>query len=119
MPTDADYLAVFDESSVTGAREHYAKMWASMGSGIAPKDGQTEVILTSATTSDFRTATAKAREFPGGWKRVAPRLKEGVTWYRFKFVKPKSLLGMAFDGLTFVNGHWAFFPKPWRAIKDK
>ena len=47
MPTDADYLAVFDESSVTGAREHYAKMWSSMGSGIAPKDGQTEVILTS------------------------------------------------------------------------
>jgi hypothetical protein len=21
---------------------------------------------------------------------------------------------MAYDGLIYVNGHWAWFPKPWR-----
>ena len=30
-------------------------------------------------------------------------------------VKPGETLGMAFDGLAFVNGHWRIFPKPWRA----
>ncbi|TMQ06352.1 MAG: hypothetical protein E6J91_38110 [Deltaproteobacteria bacterium] len=25
-------------------------------------------------------------------------------------------LGMAYDGLIYVNNHWAWFPKPWRAL---
>jgi hypothetical protein len=36
--------------------------------------------------------------------------------YRFKFVEPGKDLGMAFDGLIYVNGHWRIFPKPWRAL---
>lgn len=26
------------------------------------------------------------------------------------------VLGMAYDGLIYVNGHWAWFPKPWRVL---
>ena len=34
-------------------------------------------------------------------------------------VLPGESLGMAFDGLVHVNGHWAWFPKPWRALGDE
>ena len=42
------------------------------------------------------------------------KLKPGVVLYRWKFVKPGSTIGMAYDGLAHVNGHWVFIPKPWR-----
>ena len=41
-----------------------------------------------------------------------------MTWWRWKFTKPGEDLGMAYDGLVFVNGHWAWFPKPYRAIGE-
>ena len=44
-------------------------------------------------------------------------MKSGLTVYAFKFVKPGETLGMAFDGLVWVNGHFAIFPKPWRFLR--
>ena len=49
---------------------------------------------------------------------MAGQLQSGVTLYRFKFVKPGEGLGMAFDGLVHVNGHWVIIPKPWRALGE-
>ena len=45
---------------------------------------------------------------------MAAQIKPGLKVYRFKFVEPGEDLGMAFDGLVNVNGHWRIFPKPWR-----
>jgi hypothetical protein len=50
-------------------------------------------------------------------KRVAEHLKPGLTLYRFKFVKPGETVGMAYDGLVHVNGHWVMLPKPWAAAR--
>jgi len=36
--------------------------------------------------------------------------------YRWKYVKPGEQLGTSFDGLIYVNSHWAWFPKPWRVL---
>lgn len=32
-------------------------------------------------------------------------------------LEPGQTLGMAFDGLVHVNGHWRLFPKPWKALR--
>jgi len=32
-------------------------------------------------------------------------------------VKQGETIGLAFDGLVYVNGHWVIMPKPWRALK--
>lgn len=120
-PDPADYAAVFEGDAVAKAQESYAKVWASFSSEavIAPKEGQTELKLSSATAEDFAADNDKGRDFPGGYRKVADKLKKGVIFYRWKFVKPGESLGMAFDGLTFVNGHWAWFPKPWRAVRGE
>lgn len=116
-PTKADLEALFDAGSVAALEGHVDKMYAGIGE-VGPKEGQTEVIFHAATTEDFVGATDAAKKFPGGYGRVAAKLKPAVTWYAWKYVKPGETQGMAFDGLAHVNGHWVWVPKPFRALMD-
>ena len=45
-------------------------------------------------------------------------LRSRCTFYRFKFVQPGQSLGLAFDGLVYVNGHFAFFPKLFSVLSE-
>ena len=115
-PTKADYEAVFQSEMAAKADALYSPAWDGGQLVVAPKSGQTEVKLASATTDEMKTWTGTAAEFPEGWRQVAPQLKPGVKIYRFKFVEPGKDTGMAFEGLAHVNGNWRIFPKPWRAM---
>lgn len=116
-PTAADYAAVFTADAATKAEQTYAPAWDAGQMHIAPKEGQTEVQLNSATTDQIKAGDPAAQEFPGGYAEIGAQLQPGVTLYRFKFVEPGKDLGMAFDGLAHVNGRWVIFPKPWRALR--
>jgi hypothetical protein len=115
-PTSADYAAVFDADSSAKVAAVYDPAWEGGQLVVAPKAGQTEVKVFSATSDEMKSWSGNAAEFAGGWKDVAPKLKPGLKIYRFKFVEPGKDLGMAFDGLIYVNGNWRIFPKPWRAL---
>lgn len=116
-PTKADYDAVFMPDLAAKAEAVYGPAWDGGQLVVAPKAGQTQVLLGSATSDELKSWTGGASEFPGGWKDVGAQLKPGVTFYRFKFVEPGQDLGMAFDGLAYVNDNWRIFPKPWRAMR--
>ena len=115
-PTSEDYAKVFTADFAKKLEVAQKPLWDS-APVIGPKDGQTEVTVAKATTEDFQKGTAAAKEFPGGYAKLGDKLQPGATLFRFKFVKPGETLGMAFDGLAFVNGHWRIFPKPWRAAE--
>ena len=115
-PTTADYAAVFDADSSAKVAAVYDPAWEGGQMVVAPKAGQTEVKVFSATSDEMKSWSGNAAEFAGGWKDVAAKLKPGLKIYRFKFVEPGKDLGMAFDGLIYVNGNWRIFPKPWRAL---
>lgn len=115
-PTTNDYAKVFIADFAKKLEAAQKPLWDS-APAIGPKEGQTEVTVGKATAEDFQKGTAAAKEFPGGYAKLGDKLQSGVTLFRFKFVKPGETLGMAFDGLTFVNGHWCIFPKPWRAAE--
>ena len=115
-PTGEDYAKVFTGDFAKKLEVSQKPLWDS-APVIGPKEGQTEVTVAKATTEDFQKGTAAAKEFPGGYAKLGDKLQPGVTLFRFKFVKPGETSGMAFDGLTFVNGHWRIFPKPWRAAE--
>jgi hypothetical protein len=115
-PTKADLEAIFDADLATKADAMYGPAWDSGKLVVAPKSGQTEVKIASATSEEIKSGTGAASELPGGWKEVAGKMKPGNRIYRFKFVKPGEDSGMAFDGLVFVNGNWRIVPKPWRAL---
>jgi len=109
-PAPGDYAAVFGADAAK-AQAYYAKMWKDPKAEIRPNAGQTQLLLFGTTTD----LVSSDREFPGGYAKV--KLQKGLPIYRWKFVEPGKTLGMAYDGLVFVNGHFAFFPKPWRALE--
>jgi hypothetical protein len=117
-PTTADYAAVFDSEISAKIEALYGPAWDAGQLVVAPRPGQSEVKLFSTTSDEMKSWTGTAAEFPGGWKQVAAKLKPGLKIYRFKFVEPGKDLGMAFEGLIYVNGNWRIFPKPWRVMAN-
>jgi hypothetical protein len=117
-PSKADYDDLFDAETASKIQSVYDAEWDKDPPAIQPKPEQTELILLSASVDDLKHSTGNSNEFPGGYAKVAPHMKANHTWYRFKFVKSGERLGMAYDGLTFVNHHWVIVPKPWRALKE-
>jgi hypothetical protein len=113
-PSKADYDAVFMPELAAKADAVYGPAWDGGQMVVAPKEGQTQVLTSSAISDELKSWTGNAEEFPGGYKDVAAQIKPGVKVYRFKFVEPGQDLGMAYDGLVNVSGHWRIFPKPWR-----
>lgn len=118
-PTTADYAAVFDGDFGEKVAAAWNAAWDSGQMVMAPKSGQTEVKVSSATTEELKAGTGTASELAGGWKDVAPKMKPGLKVYRFHFLEPGKTAGMSFDGLIYVNGNWRVFPKPWRALEKK
>ena len=116
-PNGKDYKSVFKGKAAKKAYEGYLAPWDEGKIVVRAKPGQEKVLLWSATTEELQKGTGDAPAFPGGYQKVAPHLKPGLTFYRFKFVRPGQELGFAWDGLVFVNGHWVIFPKPWRVLR--
>ena len=114
QPTSADYQVMFEGDFAKKAEATYAPAWDSGKLVIGRKSEQRELKLSSASSEDLKKWNKKAEPFPGGYKGVAEKFKDGITIYRFEFVKPGEELGMAYDGLAYVNGQWRIFPKPWR-----
>ena len=119
-PTKADYEAVFEQPFATKLEAMYDEPWKAGRLVIAGKPGQTEVLLRKVGTAEIRKWSPEASDvLPGGYKRIASDVKPGQTMYTFKFVKPGEKLGMAYDGLVYVNGQWRIFPKAWRAKEEE
>ena len=117
-PNANDYAAVFNDEFAPKAQKAYEALWAAAPAVITADDTQTELIVSKATRDDLVNWTPRAEaDFPGGYKKVARFFKPGITVYRWKYTKSADSLGMAYDGLVFVNDHWAWFPKPWK-LKD-
>jgi hypothetical protein len=117
-PAKADYDAVFLPDASARLRAAYEPAWTAGSMIVKGKPGQTSVLVWSATAEDLKAWRPPARDrFPGGYQKVAPHLRQGVTLYSFKFVEPGETLGMAFDGLAYVNGRWCIFPKPFRVLQ--
>ena len=121
-PTKEDYRAFYaNETMAAMAETYYDKLWSSGDAVVAPKEGQTDLKLFSATTEDLSGSKGEAADFPRALVTLAELddLKPNLTIYAFKFVKPGESTGMAFEGLTHINGHWRLFPKPWKFLESK
>lgn len=120
-PSKEDYRAFYkDEETAARAESFYERMWSSADTVVAPKDGQTEIKLAMATTEQLKDSDGEYAEFPTAMAAAAEvYLKPNQTLYAFKFVKPGESTGMAYEGLTHINGRWRLFPKPWRFTEAK
>lgn len=113
-PTTEDYEAVFEGDFAKKAENTYKEHWDKGNLTLKGKPGQSEIHIESVTSDDLKAKSEKADAFPGGWLKIAPNLKPGITIYLVRFTEPGKEHGMRFDGLVHVNGRWRIFPKPWR-----
>jgi hypothetical protein len=77
-----------------------------------------ELKLYLAPAGMLTEDNALSNRFPGGYRAVAPLLQPQYVWACWKYLKPGESAGMAYDGLVWLNDHWAWFPKPYRALRD-
>jgi hypothetical protein len=116
QPGAADYEALFEPSFAARAEKRYAEMWTQLPSSDRPfaKPEQTELHLYKAATEQVRSWTPQVKaDFPGGYEHVKDQFRPGFTIYVWRYVVPGEQLGIFCNGLVFINGHWAYFPKPW------
>ncbi|MDD9722649.1 hypothetical protein PVW51_18240 [Sulfitobacter sp. PR48] len=125
----ADYLALTQALLPTEAevRTVYADplgsaLWRDLssqigpGTAFGPKPDHNDLIVVYATTRALAEKRPVLNEFPGGYKDVLQYFKVDVPIVRFKFVTRGDTLGLAFDGLIYLNGRWVIMPKPWRSL---
>lgn len=115
-PTSEDIAIIFKPSLAAKIEDYVSKVFGA--GSIEPKPSYTEVLVTVASTSDLIDAGPALREFPGGYKRLRPHLRRNIPIVRFKFVEPGETLGLAFDGLYWVNDRWVLVPKGWRVVEE-
>lgn len=114
-PKPADYDAVFVADAVPKVKAVLEPIWDSPNAVIKPSADQTQVDLVSATAD--KLAKGSVAGCPDAYKDIADKLDPKVVVYCARFVKPGEKLGLSVDALVNVNDHWAYFPKPFRALR--
>ncbi|MFA6431357.1 MAG: hypothetical protein WCV91_03115 [Candidatus Margulisiibacteriota bacterium] len=118
-PDKLDYKAFFIDKSWEKAMKVYEETLWTKDLVIEGKEGQTKILIWSATPAELKAGTGNSKFFPGGYRDIADQIRPQHTIYRFKLVEPGDTSGRSFDGLVYLNGHWVIFPKPWKALNAK
>jgi hypothetical protein len=116
QPRDGDYDRVFTAEAAPIARRAYAQVFETAGIPRPADPGQTRLLSFLAPAGMLASKNELSRPFPGGYRAIADKLNPHRIWVRWKFCRPGETAGMAFDGLVWVDDHWAWFPKPYRAL---
>jgi hypothetical protein len=108
-PDSGDYAAVFEGDAAQKVQRTTEDAFKGPPPALG-KPGDAVNAIAGATANELKDGSGNARNCPGGYRQVGPVLKPDVTIYCAK------LGGTSYDGFVFVNGHWAWFPKAFRAL---
>ena len=116
LPRDDDFSKVFTADAAERARRAYGPVW-SRGLRISrPRPSQTEIQCALAPAGMLSWPNELSHGFPGGYRGIASMLNPHRIWLAWKYVQPGHASGLSFDGLVWVDDHWAWFPKPYRYL---
>ncbi|HTU67552.1 MAG TPA: Imm49 family immunity protein [Steroidobacteraceae bacterium] len=117
-PRDTDYDRVFTDKTVAAAaKAAYAAEWVTPERIGAPRSELSELRIHVSPAGMLATDNELLRHFPGGYRALAPALNPRVVWVAWKFTHPgETTGGLSFDGLAWIDDHWAWFPKPYRVL---
>lgn len=117
-PRPDDYAKAFQGPLAAAAAQAFARVWAEPLSLLHPRPEQTQLLLDVAPAGMLASDNELSHRFPGGYRKLAPHLVPNRVWARWKLVRPGDTIGMAYDGLVWLDDHWAWFPKPYRVLAD-
>ena len=114
-PKPEDYAEVFVGDAAEKAKAAMEPLWEG-GKGLDPTSEQTQVDVAGATPEQLSKHEGNALGCPNGYQSIADKFNPKIVVFCFRFVKPGDRGGLAGDALVYVNGHWAYFPKPFRYL---
>ena len=114
-PRPDDYARAFAPEAVDAAREAY-EAHPPYRLGPATRDSVIECHVAPAGMLTYDNSLS--RHFPGGYAAIAPLLQPERVWVAWKSIEPSRTTGMAYDGLVWLDDHWAWFPKPYRVLRE-
>jgi hypothetical protein len=115
-PRDEDYARVFVGEAASVARDAYTELWEQE----PPRTTQftaVEVKTSLAPAGMLADENDLSRQFPQGYRGVAQWLQPQRIWVAWKYIEPGKQSGEAYNGLVWVDDHWAWFPKPFRVLR--
>ncbi|HET7868269.1 MAG TPA: hypothetical protein VFL86_27985 [Burkholderiaceae bacterium] len=118
QPRAEDYAKVFTAEVAGPARAAFEAGFARAGRPKPADPGQTQLICHLAPAGMLASENELSHHFPGGYRHIAALLNPQRVWVRWKFCRPHEPAGMAYDGLVWVDDHWAWFPKAYRVLGD-
>ncbi|MFO1322814.1 MAG: Imm49 family immunity protein [Burkholderiales bacterium] len=115
-PRADDYARVFAGDAIALARKGFDALWDAGLTIDAPAGRQLAVF--AAPAGMFATENALSRRFPGGYRSIARFVDPHRVWVAWRYVNPGEESGQAYDGLVWCDDHWAWFPKPYRVLRE-
>jgi hypothetical protein len=116
-PKPEDYAAVFVGDAGAKVKAVMDPLWDAGKLTLKPPPEATQLDVSGATVEMLQKADGAAHFCPPAYKDIAAQLAPNTVVYCFRFAKPGEKTGaLHVDGLVQVNGHWAWFPKPWKAL---
>jgi hypothetical protein len=113
-PRPDDYARVFTAEAAERARRAYESIWKTAPHVTAPPAARLETHVAPAGMLAYDNELST--HFPAGYRHIAHLLSPNRAWVRWKYVRPGESSGMSYDGLVWCDDHWAWFPKPFRAL---
>ncbi|MEC7241582.1 MAG: hypothetical protein VXW32_10115 [Myxococcota bacterium] len=114
-PRPGDAAKVFLPELAPAIEAASDRLW-DKGVTIAPSSGQTEVSALVAFKEDFDSKAPVTLEFAQAFRPLAAYLQPGRPWVSWTFHEPGEEKGTRYEGLVWIDDHWAFFPKPWKLL---
>lgn len=115
-PRPDDYARAFTGQAAAFARQAYEAAWEREPPRIrnSLSGGRLQVDL--APAGMLASDNLLSRAFPGGYRDISHLLDPHRVWVRWKYLAPGDSAGMAYDGLVWLDDHWAWLPKPYRML---
>lgn len=114
-PRAADHALAFVPSAAQAAATAFAAVWQQPPRPARAPAGA-RIQCHAAPAGMLASDNALSRPFPGGYRALAPLLQPQRVWLAWKLIAPGRDAGMAYDGLVWLDDHWAWFPKPYRVL---
>jgi len=116
-PHQDDYARAFVAEIADAARAAYEALWSNPPRVSSTPSGS-KLKLSIAPAGMLVEDNELSRGFPGGYRSIAPLLDPHRVWVAWKLIPPGKDAGMSYDGLVWLDDHWAWFPKPYRVLAN-
>ncbi len=115
-PHHDDYAKVFVDEMAEKALSAYKSIWSKDLDISYPSKDQSQLHIFIAPAGMLDLENELSKHFPLGYRSIAPILNPHRIWLAWKYMSIGQTSGLAFDGLVWLDDHWAWFPKPYRVL---